>query len=375
MDPALAALVTAEQRETLSRYGFDEGRFAEQRARLAAGGPGAWDNTIRGELCAPAAADMAPLPPRGSAERRQLEDAGLAAIAAGQVASVVLNGGMATRFGGVVKAAVDALPGRSFLDLKLADARATERKAGGTVPVWLMNSFATDAATSELLAALGATRVGTFVQFVAVRLTPDGGIFVEDDGHASLYAPGHGDLPEALARGPMASLRAAGVRAIVMSNVDNLAAGVDPAIVGFHATTGAQMTVEVVRKEKGDKGGAPARVNGRLEIVESFRFPKDFDQDSIPVFNTNTFVLDLAALDRPFALDWFAVQKAVDGRPAIQFERLAGQLSAFLETRAIEVARTGPEGRFLPAKDPEELASRRRDIEEVLGARGALGSA
>lgn len=372
MDPALADLLTADQRETLSRYGFDEARFADQRTRLAAGGPGAWDNTIRGEVRAPAPEDVAALPPRGSAERQALEEKGQAAIAAGQIASVVLNGGMATRFGGVVKAAVDALPGRSFLDLKLADARATGRRARGRVPVWLMNSFATDAATRELLATLGASGVGTFAQFVAVRLTPDGQLFVEDDGHASLYAPGHGDLPEALARGPMAALRTGGVRAIVMSNVDNLAAGVDPAIVGFHLATGAKMTVEVVRKERGDKGGAPARVDGRLEIVESFRFPKGFDQDAIPVFNTNTFILDLPALDRTFPLDWFAVQKTVDGRPAIQFERLAGQLSAFLDTRAIEVARTGPEGRFLPAKDPAELASRRRDIEEVLGARGAL---
>lgn len=372
MAPDLATLLTAEQQDILARHGFDEGRFSEQRRRLAAGGPGAWDNTIRGEVKAPAAEDIAPLPPAGSDERRRLALAGTEAIRTGGVASVVLNGGMATRFGGVVKAAVDALPGRSFLDLKLADARATERRAGGRVPVWLMNSFATDADTRTLLGRLGATDVGTFVQFVAVRLTPEGGIFVEDDGHASLYAPGHGDLPEALARGPMEALRTAGVRAIVMSNVDNLAAGVDPAIVGFHLTTGAQMTVEVVRKQPGDKGGAPARVNGRLEIVESFRFPRGFDPDTIPVFNTNTFVLDLAALDRAFPLDWFAVQKTVDGRPAIQFERLAGQLSAFLGTRAIEVARTGPDGRFLPAKDPQELASRRRDIEEVLGARGAL---
>jgi UTP--glucose-1-phosphate uridylyltransferase len=371
MDPDLAPLLTADQRDILDRYGFDEARFAEHRARLAAGGPAAWDNTIKGDLRPPAPGDVAPLPPRGSADRKTLEDVGLEAISKGRIASVVLNGGMATRFGGVVKAAVDALPGRSFLDLKLADARATERRANGRVPVWLMNSFATDPATKELLAALGATTVGTFVQFVAVRLTPEGGVFVEDDGHASLYAPGHGDLTEAMARGPMAALRAAGVQAFVMSNVDNLAAGVDPAIVGRHLQSGAQMTVEVVRKQR-DKGGAPALVNGRLEIVESFRFPQGFDEDTIPVFNTNTFVLDLAAVDRPFALDWFAVQKKVDGRPAIQLERLAGQLSAFLTTRAVEVARTGPEGRFLPAKDPEELASRRADIEAVLGARGAL---
>jgi UTP--glucose-1-phosphate uridylyltransferase len=147
---------------------------------------------------------------------------------------------------------------------------------------------------------------------------------------------------------------------------------VDPAVVGFHLDRADAMTVEVVRKDAGDKGGAPAWVDDRLEVIESFRFPPDFDQDSIPVFNTNTFVLDAAALDRDFPFDFFAVKKTVDGMPAIQFERLAGQLSAFLPTRYLEVARTGPEGRFLPAKDPEELASRRPHIEEVLRVRGVI---
>jgi hypothetical protein len=33
-------------------------------------------------------------------------------------------------------------------------------------------------------------------------------------------------------------------------------------------------------------------------------------------------------------------------------------LTAFLPTRFVEVPREGPDGRFLPAKDPDELARR-----------------
>jgi len=47
------------------------------------------------------------------------------------------------------------------------------------------------------------------------------------------------------------------------------------------------VTAEVVRKLPGDRGGAPARVDGSLQIVEAFRFPEGFDQDRIDVFNTN----------------------------------------------------------------------------------------
>jgi UTP--glucose-1-phosphate uridylyltransferase len=147
-----------------------------------------------------------------------------------------------------------------------------------------------------------------------------------------------------------------------MSNVDNLGATLDPAMVALHHELKCAITAEVVRKEKGDKGGAPARLDGVPQIIEGFRFPKAFDQDSIPVFNTNTFLLDAAAIDRDFELPFYRVEKNVDGRTAIQFERLVGELTAFVPSRFVEVARTGEDGRFLPAKDPEELQRRLEDI-------------
>jgi UTP--glucose-1-phosphate uridylyltransferase len=163
-----------------------------------------------------------------------------------------------------------------------------------------------------------------------------------------------------------------GGRFLFVSNVDNLGATLDPAVIGAHVESGARITVEVVRKEKGDKGGAPARVDGVPQIVESFRFPPAFDQDAIPVFNTNTLVFEATALDRDFALTYFVVRKQVEGREAIQFERLVGELTAFLPTSFLEVERGGADGRFQPVKDPEELDRRRADITALLGARGVI---
>ncbi len=374
LDPDLEPLADAEIREVLRRYRFDTVRFREGRERLRRGVAAA-SNWVTGELRPPGDGEVLPLPPPDSSERLRLEQRGREAIGRGEVAAVVLNGGMATRFGGVVKAAVEALPGRSFLQLKLGDLRTTARRSGGRIPVWLMNSFATDAATRRLLAELpdGLDRdVDSFPQSVSIRLEPAGPVFVGKDGRPSLYAPGHGDLCDALRQGTLAVMAAAGVRSVVMSNVDNLAAGVDPVILGRHLEAQAQMTVEVVRKERGDRGGAPAWLDGRLQIIEGMRFPPAFDQDTIPVFNTNTFVLDRAALDRDFPLDLFFAKKSVDGRDAIQFERLAGQLTAHLRSVYVEVPRSGPHGRFLPAKDQEEIAARRGQVEEVLRARGVL---
>jgi UTP--glucose-1-phosphate uridylyltransferase len=92
----------------------------------------------------------------------------------------------------------------------------------------------------------------------------------------------------------------------------------------------------------------------------------------VPQFNTNTFVFDALALDRDFDLQWFMVKKKVDGREAIQFERLVGQLSAFLPCVCLEVPRSGLNGRFQPAKDPEELARRQPEIEQIMHARGVI---
>jgi UTP--glucose-1-phosphate uridylyltransferase len=158
----------------------------------------------------------------------------------------------------------------------------------------------------------------------------------------------------------------------MMSNVDNLTATLDPAIIGAHLESGAALTAEMAPKEPGDKGGAPARVGGKAQIVEAFRFPEDFDQERIPVFNTNTFVLDAAAIDVDFPLTWFAVNKTVDGKAAVQFERLVGELTAFLDSAFLRVERHGPDARFQPIKTPEDIDKELPDIVKALKARKSL---
>lgn len=359
-------------RARLGPYGFDEALLQSFVARLSRPS----SNAVTGTLTPPASGDVTTLPLPGSAERRRLEQQGLEAIARGQVGAVVLAGGMATRFGGVVKAVVPVLGERTFLELKHDDIARVSARAGRAVPTYVMSSFTTHdrirAHVAEKALTVGARPpIEVFPQYVSLRLTPEGALFREADGEVSPYAPGHGDLTFALRRsGLLATFRAAGGRVLVMSNVDNLGATLDPALVGLHLELGGRLTAEVVRKEKGDKGGAPARLDGVPQIIEGFRFPKDFDQDQIPVFNTNTFLLDAAAIDRDFELPFYRVEKQVEGRTAVQFERLVGELTAFLPTRFVEVDREGDDGRFLPAKDPEELARRLPRIEAIARARG-----
>ena len=77
-------------------------------------------------------------------------------------------------------------------------------------------------------------------------------------------------------------------------------------------------------------------------------------------------MLDAAAIDRDFALPFYRVEKKVEGKVAIQFERLVGELTAFVPSAFVLVERDGPDGRFQPAKDPDELARRLPQIEAIV---------
>jgi len=365
--------IDSEVRHELERFGFDDDQLAQFAKRVGETS----ENFLTGTITPPAAEDVSTLPARGTPEHDALVTRGEQAIRDRQVGVIVLAGGMATRFGGVVKAAVPVIDDRSFLDLKHADVRDTAARLGSSIPMYAMTSFTThDRIVSQVREERlerDDAKIVCFPQMVSLRLTGNGELFHEDDGTLSPYATGHGDLTFALRKsGILGRFRRGGGKLLFMSNVDNLGSTLDPAIIGAHLARGAKITAEVVRKEKGDKGGAPARVDGVPQIVEAFRFPPSFDQDTIPLFNTNTFMFDAEAIDRDFDLAFFRVEKKVGNAKVVQFERLVGQLTAFLPTHFLEVPRSGNEGRFQPAKDPEELKQRLPEITEILRARGIV---
>jgi UTP--glucose-1-phosphate uridylyltransferase len=362
LDDDLASLDPSLRRQ-LSEQGFDGDRLSAWARDLLHAGPDV--NRVRGAVEPPAPGDIADLPPRDSDEGRRLERIGLDALAHGQLAMVVLAGGMATRMGGVVKGLVEAIPGVTFLDARLAEREHWEARSGARLPMWLMTSGATDATIRDSLGGMiDGDGVAAFVQGASLRLTPDGRLFRDDAGAPSVHATGHGDLPDALAAsGLLDRFLANGGRYLCIMNLDNLGASVDPLVLGWHIDGGAQLTVEVVDKRAGDRGGIPVRLDGRPVVLENFRLPAGFDEDTVRVFNTNTFVADAQALrDLEMDWSWFRVEKSVDGRPAIQFERLVGELTSTLDSRFLRVPRAGGESRFLPAKDWDELDAHRDQI-------------
>jgi UTP--glucose-1-phosphate uridylyltransferase len=360
--------IPAQLAALLERFHFERVPFELLRERLLAAAPDAESlHRIREPIEVPDEDVATRLPERDTAARAQAAELGCAALERGEVAAVVLAGGMATRFGSQVKALAPVLAGHdlSFLDLKLADLT----RLG--VDVTLMTSFATHDALAE---AVAGSSVHLAPQLVSLRLGADGTLFLDDAGEPSPHAPGHGDLSDALQlSGALARYREAGVRSVFVCNVDNVGATLDPALVGLHRELGGAITAELVSKRPGDAGGVPVRrADGSLALAEVFRVPDDFPHEDFPLFNTNTLWIDVPALEAPADYTWCVARKSVDEREAIQFERLVGELTWWHSSSYVHVPREGAESRFVPVKDAEDLAAAQDQIAAICRERLAL---
>ncbi|MBC8067168.1 MAG: UTP--glucose-1-phosphate uridylyltransferase, partial [Deltaproteobacteria bacterium] len=173
-------------------------------------------------------------------------------------------------------------------------------------------------------------------------------------------------------------LRERGVEHILLSNVDNVGASLDPLVLGAHldaAAHGHAVSVEVVRRIAGDAGGCIADLpDGRPAIIEGFRLPTGVDVADFPHFNTNTLWLVAAEIDREFDLTWFAVRKKIawpglGEREVVQFEQLVGQVTELVASAFLEIDR---DARFLPIKTREDLAAARGPLESFARSVGLL---
>jgi UTP--glucose-1-phosphate uridylyltransferase len=377
--------IVSDQRldwKLLKQYGFDTQRFMKDQARIADGSLSEKSALVTDKLeTAPGVSEISWSGP----EAERLKTIGEAALAKGEVAVVILNGGMATRFGGVVKGTVDVFDDQSFLELKASDVARASKTYGADIPLVLMNSFATDEATKKHIAernglGLGKDQILSFTQSISVRMNPNGSVFIGEDGKPSYHAPGHGDFFESIKRsGVLAELQKRGVKTVLFSNVDNLAATIDPVILGQHLDQKADMTAELVAKRKSasgewEKGASAVKIGDHSRLVEGFRLPADLSPTEFPDFSTNNFLFSTSALEKDIPLERYVVKKKVKGEPVLQLESITCEASGamgkdgkpILDLNLVRVPRDGTNSRFFPIKEPEDLEVSRDAIKERL---------
>ena len=208
-----------------------------------------------------------------------------------------------------------------------------------------------------------------------------------------LHPVGHWyEVANLLRNGTLQRLLAArpNLKHLLLHNIDTLGAGVDPALLGLHATRGGCLSFEVIARRLEDRGGGLARVNDRIRLVEGLAMPREEDEFRLTYYNTLTTWIDIdrllavfklsrgnldqigkittAVRDIAARLPTYVTLKEVKKRwghgqedvfPVAQFEKLWGDMTALPEVdcRFFVV----PRQRGQQLKDPAQLDGWLRD--------------
>ncbi len=291
-----------------------------------------------------------------------------------RVVVVKLNGGRSTTMGGEVpKGILTAKDGLSYLEIIGRQMEAVQRTWNADVPLVLMNSFFTHKRTIAALEKFSIPVV-TFQQSEAPRLVRET-FFPLDTGGEADWAPlGHGEIYGSLQRsGLLDAFLADGRRWAFISNLDNLAATLEPWIIGLIDRDQIDFLLEVTDRTENDKKGGTLIVRNRsLDLLEIAQVDpadrQDFmDTERFRVFNTNSLWVDLRSLSEALQsgrlrLPVIQNRKEVGGVGIIQLETAMGAaIGKFRNARGLRVSRA----RFFPTKRVEDLIVLGSDVCEL----------
>jgi UTP--glucose-1-phosphate uridylyltransferase len=309
-----------------------------------------------------------------------------------QAVVLKLNGGLGTSMGMTkAKSLLEVKDGLTFLDLIARQVLHLRERHGASVPLLLMNSFATRDDSLEALERYPELAVNglplDFVQGKVPKLLADSGEPVDWPANPALEwaPPGHGDVYTSLATsGMLAELLERGYRYLFLSNSDNLGAVLEPRILDWFAREGLPFLSESTdRSERDRKGGhlARRRSDGGLVLRETAQTP-DEDREAFEdvsrhrFFNCNNIWVDLRVLERTLeerggvlGLPMIVNRKTVDPTDSsspevVQLETAMGAaIGVFEGAAAIRVPRT----RFTPVKTTNDLLVVRSDAYDRAG--------
>ncbi len=304
-------------------------------------------------------------------------EAGRAALR--HTAVIKLNGGLGTSMG--LAQAKSLLPVRqwlTFLDI------IAQQVLHADVPLLLMDSFATQQDTLQLLSAYpglyGRLPLLSFVQhkepkILQADLSP---LNWPVNPQLEWCPPGHGDIYLALVTSnALAALLQGGYEYAFVSNADNLGAVIDLSLLGYFAAHKLPFMMEVAERTEMDKKGGhlAQRRDGQFVLRESAQcspadVPHFQDTARHRYFNTNNLWLHLPALANTLqarnywlGLPMIRNQKTADPRdpsspPVYQLETAMGSaIELFAGAQAVRVPRT----RFAPVKTTDDLLAVRSD--------------
>ena len=401
----------------LERHGFDRAQHEQIRADLKAGRIGLAQNrlpistqiqdTIDGDVFD--AANGLP---------EEYRKAGLAALAAGEVAVVTLAAGAGSRWtqgAGTVKALHPfcKLGGqhRTFIEVHLAKSRRTGRLAGTPLPHVLTTSYISHGPIQEFLARRNSYDYSgplflSESRSVGLRLIPmerdlrfvweeiaqqvldeqaqkvrdslrhaladwakqagEGGDYTDNVPLQCLHPVGHWfEIPNLLRNGTLARLleQRPQLKHLMLHNIDTVGADVDPAMLGLHIRLGGCLSFEVITRRIEDRGGGLARVNGRPRIVEGLAMPHEQDEFALSYYNSMTCWIDIDRLLGVFRLTRADLQDPNKVTDAVR--SLAAKLPTYITLKDVKKRWGHGQEDIFPVAQFEKLWSDMTALAEV----------
>ena len=332
MSTELRAAYSASHQSHVFEY-LDAGRLSAPEGAALLAQLAAIDPALVGELYAATTAAAASAAPAGAlapcndvtrpsdvgaAAVEGWRAAGLAAIAAGHAAALILAGGQGTRLGfDRPKGEYDiGLPsGRTLFALQAARLNRLRALAAGpggalpSLPLYIMTSPMTDADTRAYWAAerffgLPPEDVMFFSQGTLPCLSPEGRILLEAGGRVSEAPDGNGGIYRALhVQGVVADMRRRGVRGVHAFAVDNaVVLPACPVFLGLCLASGADVGSKVCAKAgPHEKVGVLCKVGGAFSVVEYSEMDKAAAElrgaDGQLVYNTGNLCIHYYSVD------------------------------------------------------------------------------
>ena len=209
------------------------------------------------------------------------------AIAAGEVATLLVAGGQGTRLGfdhpkGMYP--IGPVSDATLFQIHVEKVLALGKRYGVRIPFCLMTSPATHEETIAFFEennrfGLEEDDLLIFCQgtMPAVDMA-DGSLLLAAPDSLALSPDGHGGTLAALVKsGTMQKLADRGIKYLFYFQVDNPLIDIGSSeFLGYHILTASELSSEVIRKQDPkDKGGNVVEVDGRLHVIEYSDLPDD----------------------------------------------------------------------------------------------------
>jgi UDP-N-acetylglucosamine/UDP-N-acetylgalactosamine diphosphorylase len=263
-------------------------------------------------------------------EARQM---GEAALAAGDVAAVLVAGGQGTRLGfdgpkGMYP--VTPVMQKSLFQLHAEKLLGIGDNFGVQIPWYIMTSLTNNKPTIRYLQqnnyfGYDHESVFVFIQEMIPAIDQQGKMILDERDHIFMNPNGHGGTVKALSEsGALSDMKERGVDHIFYFQVDNVLTRIcDPIYLGYHILGGAEMSCKVVHKKyPEEKIGVLCVMDGNLQLIEySDMNEKDTNAQNkdgsmkLWAGNIATHIFDRAFLEREnqggFKLPYHIAEKSI----------------------------------------------------------------